>query len=409
MPGELALNPYLQFQAVGDGSEEFILSGPKKAAGIQTVRVTKTSRPEMFEAFSDFAATSLDFLEPDKDLSDADRAFLTQHGMLDRPDSLPKLPSFACKLDDVPAIDIENDRNRIKVSESFRFEPFDLTTFAAKLRNAHLSPTRPTVWARSLVYEIEMGHWLEPAQAEIVSRFVPGEPVESEVDDDLVRKLVAAEVLIDEGYAAKIAAERNAAVAAAKDSFAASGYAHLPAMLPPHQMGAYRRFYRQYVSEGFMPLGDKQVPNRFRQHNEPLAAFLHKTLRPLMSEIAGTDVVPSYVYAASYKGGASLTPHIDRPQCEFSISFQVDYEPEPDGHVSPWALCVEPLGEKPKDEMGWHVIDPNAAKAIHLASGDGLFYKGCELIHYRHALPEGHRSTSLFFHFVPADFAGPLD
>jgi hypothetical protein len=46
--------------------------------------------------------------------------------------------------------------------------------------------------------------------------------------------------------------------------------------------------------------------------------------------------------------------------------------------------------------------------AVYLASGDALIYKGRELIHYRYSLPENHQSTSLFFHYVPKNFAGHL-
>ena len=86
---------------------------------------------------------------------------------------------------------------------------------------------------------------------------------------------------------------------------------------------------------------------------------------------------------------------MDRAQCEFSISFLVDYAPEPDD-VSPWPL---------------HMRNKTAtdSTALYQAIGDAVFYKGCEVIHYREALPENHSSTSIFFHFVPENFAGDLE
>jgi hypothetical protein len=57
----------------------------------------------------------------------------------------------------------------------------------------------------------------------------------------------------------------------------------------------------------------------------------------------------------------------------------------------------------PADSQEAEAIEP-----IFLASGDALLYKGCEVVHYRYPLPAGHRSTSLFFHYIPADFDDDL-
>src|SRR5205085_12676542 len=125
---------------------------------------------------------------------------------------------------------------------------------------------------------------------------------------------------------------------------------------------------------------------------------------------------PSYVYAASYKEGAVLDPHVDREQCEYSISLQVDYYPEPLDGISPWPLFLEPF-VPPKDasasdrrfEQSEFKSDDELKRAVHLANGDGLLYKGRELVHYRNALPDGNRSTSLFFHYVSESFSGTLN
>ncbi len=163
-----------------------------------------------------------------------------------------------------------------------------------------------------------------------------------------------------------------------------------------------------------MPFGDSQVNRRYYQHNEPLAKFFHQNLTNLMSLIAGEEVKPSYVYAASYKEGASLQPHTDREACEFSFSFQVDYQPEQENHLSPWALYLSTKKASIDDPnaFDWANFSPDLndedTKAVYLGIGDSLVYKGCELVHYRYALPAGHQSTSLFFHYVPKDFEGNL-
>jgi hypothetical protein len=52
---------------------------------------------------------------------------------------------------------------------------------------------------------------------------------------------------------------------------------------------------------------------------------------------------------------------------------------------------------------------PAGAVAVHQALGDGLAYRGTRVPHYRDVLGEGQTSTSIFFHYVAADFAGSLD
>lgn len=201
----------------------------------------------------------------------------------------------------------------------------------------------------------------------------------------------------------------------AKIKYQQDKYVVLRELLPFAQMTAMRRFYRQYVKQGFMPFDDTQS-KRFYQHNEPLARYFHQQLAQLMSIIIGEEVIPSYVYAASYINKADLTPHTDRAQCEFSISFQVDYQPEPENQLSPWGLFLTPPDSLADNSLVYNSKEFPAKSesedkntAVYLASGDGLIYKGRELIHYRYPLTEGHQSTSLFFHYVPKDFEGFLN
>ena len=160
-------------------------------------------------------------------------------------------------------------------------------------------------------------------------------------------------------------------------------------LVHPYQLAALRRYYRELVAEGHIGLGDEQVPLRYHAHNEPLARMLLQSLTGFVSWLAGEPFKPSYVYACTYLPGSVLEPHRDREQCELSISFQVDFTPEPDDKT-PWPLLVE-------------------GHPISLGLGDGLIYRGRELTHAREALPEGQTSTSLFLHYVPEAFTGKLD
>jgi len=128
-------------------------------------------------------------------------------------------------------------------------------------------------------------------------------------------------------------------------------------------------------------------------HNESVARFFHYQIADAVSAIVGEAIKPSYVYLASYLSGAELKKHTDREQCEFSVTLCLDFSPEPQ-LATPWPIRLD---------TGQGTV------TVYQALGDGLVYRGTKVPHYRTALAEGHTSTSIFFHYVPADFSGPLN
>jgi hypothetical protein len=175
--------------------------------------------------------------------------------------------------------------------------------------------------------------------------------------------------------------------------FREQNYVTFPALIHPFHVAALRRYYRCQLRKGLIQQRDPQCPQRLVAHNEPVARFFHHQLTKIVGAIAGEPVKPSYVYFASYQAGAELSKHTDREQCEFSISLCLDFSPDPEG-ATPWPLYLETPGGQTK---------------VHQVLGEGLFYRGTRVPHYRHPLSEGLTSTSIFFHYVSASFAGLLD
>jgi hypothetical protein len=411
MSQDLTINPFTQLLI---SEEDCLLVSPKTSYGLKHLEISKSEQPRLYELFLDLSKVRLDFLDIENDLNDDERELLYDSGVLIEKENVPNKPLFACLLDEVEASPVQEDFSAVIVNPTFRFQPSSLANFNSWIQEKHLSPYQPSVWIESSVTKIEIGCWLSQAQADIVSQFRPGEKLPFEIDENLLSRLIAAEIVIAPETQSKKEKELHQSLTQSQKDFARNKYAVLRNILPPWQMKAMRDYYRDYIKQGFMPFGDSQVNRRYYQHNEPLAGFFHKNLTKLMSLIAGEPVKPSYVYAASYKEGADLKPHIDREACEFSFSFQVDYQPEQENHLSPWALYLS-TKEVSRDDPAsfeWENFPPDAddqrTKAVYLASGDCLAYMGCELTHYRYALPEGHQSTSLFFHYVPENFEGEL-
>jgi hypothetical protein len=186
---------------------------------------------------------------------------------------------------------------------------------------------------------------------------------------------------------------REEALHRAPELFQKKGYAPLPRLIHPFHVAALRRYYRSRIRTGAIPLGDGQSPRRYVAYNDPVARFFHQQIVGTMSAVAGEPVKASYVYLASYLSGAELKKHVDREQCEFSITLCLDYSPEP-AVATTWPICLD---------------TPTGQVTVYQALGDGLAYRGTRLPHYRTKLGEGQTSSSIFFHYVAADFAGSLD
>lgn len=171
------------------------------------------------------------------------------------------------------------------------------------------------------------------------------------------------------------------------------GYAVLLNFIPALHLGSLRRYYRALVRQGAFALGDEQVERRYVAHNEPVARYLHSQFTRMVSQIAGLQVKPSDSYVVAYQGGAQLERHVDRPQCEYSLTISTDFAPEPTEQC-PWPINLD-LGKR--TVRVWQYL------------GEGLFYRGRRLPHYRRRLPITQSSTSLLLHYVESSFADSLD
>jgi len=231
--------------------------------------------------------------------------------------------------------------------------------------------------------------WLNREWIGVIETLRTGGRRPSDLPPVIRQMLAMAGILVKAGYAE----EQREKLDAAGKRFRQHGYAPVAGLIHPLHVAALRRYYRHRIRTGGMVLGDDQSARRYVAHNESVARFFHHQLTASVTAVAGEPVKPSYVYSASYRGGAKLDRHTDREQCEFSITFCLDYSPEP------------------KLATGWplHLHPASGMVTVYQAIGDGLLYRGCQLPHSRGTLRQGHTSTSIFFHYVRESFSGPLD
>jgi len=221
----------------------------------------------------------------------------------------------------------------------------------------------------------------------------PDQAVPPSVPESTQRLLAAAGILIPDGLMSERRTLRMEIMERTSTLFRTKGYAPLAGLIHPFHIAALRRYYRYLIRSGAIQLGDGQSPLRYVAYNEPVARFFHQQIAEPLSAVAGEPLKPSYVYLASYLSGAELRKHTDREQCEFSVTLCLDFSPEP-ALATPWPIR----------------LDTSAGTVtIYQAIGDGLAYRGTRLPHHREKLGPGQTSTSIFFHYVGADFKGSLD
>jgi len=308
-------------------------------------------------------------------------------------------PRFRCLLDEQPT---ELVPSRLAAALAFKLSPRLVLNPACWFsRNGPFRVPFMEMFARQpdMIWVLDsstnalLPFWIGPDHSQCLDDVRSGDLLPQDLPTKLLSTLRSAQVLVAENHKVRRSQLWAETAARSKALFQQNGYVALEELLHPFHVAALRRYYRDLIAGGALDLGDPQCARRYGCHNEPVARFFHHQLTAAISEVAGEPVQPSYLYMASYVDEAELEKHTDREQCEFSVSFCLDVRPEP-ADVSPWPLWLE---------------TPQGAVAVHQRIGDGLLYRGRQLPHYRERLPKGWSSTSIFFHFVPRDFAGPLD
>ena len=125
----------------------------------------------------------------------------------------------------------------------------------------------------------------------------------------------------------------------------------------------------------------------------PLTTFLWG-LTPIMSELTGADLLPSYDYFRIYQQDDICRVHSDRPSCEHSVSLTLAYS---DG--LPWPLEV---GSRQVENEGpcFDDFGDEPFTAVAMQPGDAVLYRGINLRHGRTRPNPNKWSAHLFLFWV---------
>jgi len=186
------------------------------------------------------------------------------------------------------------------------------------------------------------------------------------------------------------------------------GYVHVRGLIPSEVARAFMGSIKQDIGPAPIPMSQETAfPSQLRRPTYGIYGFNYKPMlhflwafTPIISKIAGRDLLPTYDYFRIYREGDVCRVHSDRPSCEHSVSLTLDYS---DGQ--PWDLQVGhrrlTVSSAVKDDF-----DSEEYSSIPMQVGDAVVYQGVHHAHGRiHPNPNSW-SAHLFLHFV--DRNGPF-
>lgn len=184
--------------------------------------------------------------------------------------------------------------------------------------------------------------------------------------------------------------------------YSENGYATIRGLVPPEvASNLFKQIHMDLANSGksfstfakSQPLSMQQTVDISGHFYRPLTTFLWG-LTPIMEELTGADLLPSYDYFRIYQKDDICRVHSDRPSCEHSVSLTLAYS---DGLTWPLQVgstrvtgegpCVEDFGDEP-------------FSAIEMQPGDAVLYRGIDLRHGRTQPNPNRWSAHLFLFWV---------
>jgi|TARA_Y100000114_G_scaffold51745_1_gene47249 hypothetical protein len=145
-------------------------------------------------------------------------------------------------------------------------------------------------------------------------------------------------------------------------------------LLENHCKITHRNNKDQFSSSDDVTEGDSYF------YADPIMEALLVTKGPEIEKKLGVELLPTYSFWRMYTKYSRLVKHSDRPSCEYSVSVFIGGD-----QTHKWPFIAD--GNK-----------------INIDPGDAIFYKGCEIKHWREEFL-GDYQAQLFLHYV--DKNGP--
>ena len=164
--------------------------------------------------------------------------------------------------------------------------------------------------------------------------------------------------------------------------FQQKGYVLIKNFLDPDSVKTISR-YLEYALKRYPENnqgGGKGDASAISWYADPLIETVLQNSNEEMEKITGYKLFPSYSFTRVYQKGEELTPHVDRPACEISVTCHIATV------GNPWPVWMQAPGEEPTQ----YTLEP----------GDACVYKGCEIKHWRNPATETDINVQMMLHYV---------
>ena len=146
---------------------------------------------------------------------------------------------------------------------------------------------------------------------------------------------------------------------------------------------------------------DNDVADSISFYADGLTESLMLYFLPLIEEKYKVKLYPTYSYFRIYSKNSFLIPHLDRPQCEYSISMPVGFSNEC-LHSDIW-ICNQQVGSKKHtfhsfDDVEFKNSIESNATMYRQEFGDLLLYEGTKYFHWRYPI-ENEMLAQAFLHY----------
>ncbi|WP_310423335.1 hypothetical protein [Chamaesiphon sp. VAR_48_metabat_135_sub] len=147
-------------------------------------------------------------------------------------------------------------------------------------------------------------------------------------------------------------------------------------------------------------------------HDNAYFTELHHQITPLVSDLVGELVEPSYNFLSLYNNLGICRVHMDAPYAKYTLDLCVD-------RSHSWPIYFSQVRDWPEDfdnRSDWEQAietDPeNIFTAHDLIPRQAAIFSGSSQWHYRHRIPQqidNNFCHLLFFHFLPKGMANTID
>jgi hypothetical protein len=162
-----------------------------------------------------------------------------------------------------------------------------------------------------------------------------------------------------------------------RDALEKSHYLVVPEFISAGRAARLAESFKKLAQEQKL-IFDDQAPNSPAIYNFIPFLELLTEMTPIVSELVGEPVLPTYSYARIYSHGEVLRIHKDRAACEMSITLNLSGDAD-------WPI--------------WFRTPDAGDVPVTLGQGQAAVYRGCDTLHWRDAFP-GQEYIQVFLHYV---------